>query len=53
MEKLWDFVLGNASKAEGILIGILIYLWMSHRDLVNDLRDEVKKRRGGVDDIRG
>ena len=45
MDQLWTRILEGASQLEAILVGILIYLWLSHRDLVNDLRAEVKRRR--------
>jgi hypothetical protein len=45
MDQVWQTIIERASQAEAILVGILIYLWLSHRDLVNDLRDEVKRRR--------
>jgi hypothetical protein len=50
MDQIWLRIIEGASQAEAILVGILIYLWLSHRDLVNDLRAEVKRRRITEDD---
>lgn len=42
MNELWERLVTGASYVELLLIGALIWLWLSHKQLVDDMREELK-----------
>lgn len=45
MNELWERLVTGASYVELLLIGALIWLWLSHKQLVDDMREELRRRR--------